>query len=111
MKKNKNKTLIIVIVSIALIVFIYFAFFHKKNTPVTGVSDSGSPQNASSGISFDLGSLFKRKDKSTDEKTTTTTPKAPSNALLSGFDEGERLRQDGHVWEVVNGSWAYISPA
>lgn len=81
----KNKNTLIVIGVFVLAIAVYFLFFRKKAETRTATGT-------------DSDSLI----------TTRPNVQAPSNALLSGFDEGEQLRHNGQLFEVVNGAWSWM---
>jgi flagellar basal body-associated protein FliL len=92
-----KKTIIILVLILAAAIAAYFFFFRKK------CNCTGQPGCECDGTTAD----------GTQLATATANPSInyPDNSLLSGFDEGESLRHNGQLFEVVNGAWAWMGAA
>lgn len=102
---KNQKTIIIAIIAVALVAIVaYFVFFRKPKATNQTVADQAAP---SSGSSFSIKWPFGGNKETEQTASTEITP--PPSDWLSGFDDGERVIHQGHTWEAMGGSWAFIS--
>lgn len=115
------KKLILIVLVVAVIGFIIYFIAKPKAPAAPGGYVHPTPPPSGGGISIDLGSLFSGWGKNSGTGTSgngsgssgsgsgSSGISEPPADWLPGFEDGERVNYQGHIWESNNSSWTLIS--